>query len=124
MIGEVRLGWKSARSTSSTCRALVDSGSTWASTEVKLIVRNGIPSVISSAVAPSAIRPGTRMTRRESRYQKPLVAGRESASARRWRNAGASALIRGPSSMRTAGSTSSAIAAAIRATSEPPRPIE
>ena len=62
MIGVSRKGGKSARRTSSTWRALADSGSTWASTEVNLIEKNGIPSAISSAALASAIRPGKRIT--------------------------------------------------------------
>ena len=88
------------------------------------MLKNGIPSAISSAALAAAIRPGTRITSCESRYQKPSCAGRASRSARRLRNAGESALTRSPSSASTAGRTISAIAAAISATSEPPMPIE
>ena len=119
-----RNGGKSARSASSTWRALADSGSTWASTDVNWMLKNGIPRTISSAALAAAIRPGKRITSCESRYQNPSWAGRASRSARRLRNAGARALTRSPSSASTAGSTISAIAAAIRATIEPPMPIE
>ena len=109
---------------SSTWRAVADSGSTWASTEVKLIDRNGIPSAIRKAALAIAIRAGKRMTSCESRYQNPALAGRASRAARSRRKAGESALTRSPSSARIAGRTRSAIAAAIRATSAPPIPIE
>ena len=72
----------------------------------------------------AAIRPGARITSCERRYQKPSCAGRASRSARRARNAGVSEFTRGPSSVSTAGSTISAIAAAISATQKPPIPIE
>ena len=71
-----------------------------------------------------AILPGNRITSRESRCQNPCSTRRASRSARPRRKAGASALILAPSSDRIAGSTISATAAAIRATSDPPTPIE
>ena len=72
----------------------------------------------------AAIRPGKRITSRERRYQKPSCASRASRSARRARNGGVSEFTRAPSSVSTAGSTIKAIAAAIRATQNPPIPIE
>ena len=88
------------------------------------IEKNGMPSAIRNAALASAIRPGIRITVRESRYQKPAVAGRDSASARRCRNAGERELTRSPSRASTAGSTVSEIPAAASATSVPPMPIE
>ena len=75
-------------------------------------------------MAATAIRPGTRATSRGSRYQKPLSAGRASRSACRARKRGVSPSTRRPSRVRIAGSTVSAIAAAIRATKSPAIPIE
>ncbi len=123
-MGVSRKGGKSARSASSTWLALALSGSTWASTEVNWMLKNGIPSAISRAALATAIRPGTRITSCESRYQKPCSSRRASRSARRRRKPGESAFTRVPSSARIAGSTIRATAAAIRATSDPPTPIE
>ena len=123
-IGESRWGGNSVFIAVSTWRALADVGSTVASTAVNLIAKNGIPSAISSVALAAAIRPGRRITKRDSLYQKPDSVGRASRSARAWRNAGASELTRVPSNARMAGRTTSARPAAIRATSEPPRPIE
>ncbi len=122
--GLSRNGGKSARITSSTWRAVALSGSTWASTEVNLSERNGIPSAIRKAALSVAIGIGRLMTNRESRYQKPLRAGAASRSARRCRKRGASALTRGPRMLRMAGRITSATPAANSATSEPPIPIE
>ncbi len=86
-IGESRWGGNSVFSAVSTWRALADSGSTVASTEVNSMLRKGIPSAIISAALAAAIRPGRRITNRDSRYQNPDSAGRASRSARRWRKA-------------------------------------
>ena len=79
---------------------------------------------ISSRALSVAIGTGRRITKRESRYQKPCSSGRASASARRCRKRGASELTRVPSRVSTAGSTVSEISAANSATSDPPSPIE
>ena len=81
--GEVRFGVNRVRRASSTCRAGSERGRTVASTVVKCAPRNGSPRVIITAAATTATRAGRRMTKRESRYQAPLVAGRASASAAR-----------------------------------------
>ena len=73
-IGVSRKGGNSARRTLSTWRALASVGSTCASTDVNSMLRNGIPSTIRKVALASAIRPGIRITVRESRYQKPAVA--------------------------------------------------
>ena len=111
-------------SASSTWRALALAGSTLALTGRNLIDANGIPSAISAPALSAAIRPGRRITKRDSRYQKPAARGRASRSAARCRRLGASALTRGPSTVSSAGSTTSASAAAISATSAPAIPIE
>ncbi len=80
--------------------------------------------MISSRALSVATGIGRRITKRESRYQKPLSSGRASASARRRRKRGAPALTRSPSRVRTAGSTVSEISAVNSATRAPPRPIE
>ena len=79
---------------------------------------------ISSRALRVATGNGRRITKRESRYQKPFSSTSASASARRCRNFGAPALTRVPSRVSTAGSTVSEISAANSATSAPPRPIE
>ena len=83
-----------------------------------------MPRAISTHVVTSAIRPGKRMTKRESRYQKPSVMTADSRSRRRCRRAGASAFTRRPSSTSTAGSTVSEIRPESSATNAPPTPIE
>ena len=109
---------------SETWRALALVGSTLASTDVKLMPRAGSATITSTAAVTAATTPGRRMTALERRYQKPEVTGWSASSLRRLRNLGAPLLMRVPSSARTAGSTSRAIAAAIRATITPARPIE
>ena len=90
------------------------SGSTWASTEVNSIWKNGMPSAIRNGGAGDRDPAGDAHHERDSRYQKPLVhRGRLRPLCRRWRNFGASEFTRSPSSARIAGSTISAIAAAI-----------
>ena len=74
-----------ARIASSAWRALADSGSTGASTEVNLIARKGMPEHDQQRGAGGRDRPGRRITKRESRYQKPAASSRASRSARRWR---------------------------------------
>ena len=121
----MRPGGNSARSASSTWRALAVVGSTLALTGRNLIdAKNGIPSAISATALSVAILPGRSITNRDSRYHKPDSAGRASRSAARWSHPGASALTRGPSTASSAGSTDSASDAAIRATSAPAIPIE
>ena len=89
VIGVSRKGGKSARSASSTWRALASARQHLGVDRGELDAdRNGIPSAISSAALAAAIRPGKRITSCESRYQKPSCAGRASRSARRLRNAG------------------------------------
>ena len=83
-----------------------------------------MPSATRNAALASAIRPGTRITVRESRYQKPSVVGPGVALGAAAQEAGESELTRSPSSASTAGSTVSEIAAAASATSVPPIPIE
>ena len=107
-------GWAGTpcSSASSTTRADWSRGSTLASTPVNLTPRNGSPSAISSAEAPTATGTGRRMTRCESRYQKPPRspdASRCSAACQRF---GLSAFTRGPSAARIAGSSVSETSAA------------
>ena len=83
-----------------------------------------MPSTIRSVALLRAMAAGRRMTKRESRYQKPLSAGRASRSAARASHFGASALTRGPSTLSSAGSTVSASDAASSATIAPAMPIE
>ena len=122
--GEVRFGGKPRASVSSTWRALALCGRTLAVTLTNLMPVNGIPSAIRNAALSTAIRPGRRITNRESRYQAPLCAGRASRSAARCNRFGASALTRGPSTVSSAGSTTSASIAATIATTAPAIPIE
>ena len=68
----VRAGTAS-RSVTSTWRALALGGSTLALTVRNLIDANGIPSAISTAALITAIGAGRRMTKRDSRYQKPAA---------------------------------------------------
>ena len=91
------VSWKGgnwARITLSTCLALALSGSTCASTEVNLRFQNGSPSTIRMAAVTVAIATGRRMTKRESRYQKPSWVTVASRSARRCRKLGAHAFTR------------------------------
>src|SRR2546421_10480156 len=76
--------------TSSTWRPLALFGRTWASTDVNLMPRNGIPSRIRNNALIVAIGIGLRMTRRESRYQNPSRVARAARSARRAENRGRS----------------------------------
>ena len=122
--GVVRLGGKSRSSASETIRAWLSAGSTRASTDVKSTRRNGRPRTIIRVADAAATRPGRRITKRDRRYQKPDSAGRASASLARLSRRGASALTRCPSSVSTAGSSTSATVAAISDTSIPPSPIE
>src|SRR6266542_4124347 len=69
--GEVPFGGNSCASVSSTCRALALCGSRLAVTLTNLMPVNGSPSAISNAVQSAAIRPGRRITNRDSRYQRP-----------------------------------------------------
>ena len=120
----MRLGGNSVSSASSTTRAEWSRGSTLASTPVNLTPRNGSPSTISSAAAPAAIGTGRRMTRCESRYQKPPRSPEASRCSAAWKRFGLSAFTRGPSAARIAGSSVSDTSAAISAQSTPPTPIE
>ena len=79
----LRLGGKSARSAVSTWRPLASAGSTWASTVVKSMEKNGMPNAIRMVVAAIATRSGRRCTKRESRYQNPASSDRASRSAAR-----------------------------------------
>ena len=99
-------------------------GSTFASTEVKLMLKAGKATTIRKIAVAAAMGAGRRMTALESRYQKPDVRTWSASSLRRRHDFGASELMRRPSSIRTAGSTIRAIAAAIRATMTPAMPIE
>ena len=120
----VRKGGNWLRRVASTWRALAERGSTLASTELNLIPRKGNPRTISAAALIVAIGTGRRMTKRESRYQKPSVTTVVSRLARLRRKRGESELTRVPSRVRTAGRTVSETAAAISATQAPPIPIE
>ena len=108
----------------STCCALALAGSMLASTGTNLIDRNGIPSAISTAALSMAILPRAAGHELREPVPEPASAGRASRSAARWSRLGASALTRGPSADRIAGSTTSASVAATSATSAPAIPIE
>ena len=117
-------GGKSSLSWVSTWRLILSAGSTVASTVVNLMPRNGSPASSSTSALSAATGPGRRITKRDSRYQKPCSVGRDSRSRVRCSQRGASEFTRWPSRTSTAGSTTSATNAAISATIEPPRPIE
>src|SRR5215471_19317475 len=86
--GDVRPGGKSLRSAASTRYELALVGSMLALAGRNLIDVNGTPSAISPAAVTTAILPGRAITNRDSRYQKPVSAGRASRSAARWSHPG------------------------------------